>query len=296
MSTRRLLITGSGGFIGSSLIEAARSAGWDVTAVDHHSLELTDTVSVRQLVEHSRPEAIVHLAFDMPAHQDDYERALLANSAMLENLDAASTAHSGGAALLVLGSAAEYGPQATTEPWSEDLPLTPVSPYGKIKVQLERRAAKLSRPAIWLRNFNVLGPGQPRGFPVSDWTQRIAERERAGGGTITAGQLNVVRDFLDVRDVAEACLAALELEAGTVANLCSGLPVRLGDLLEQLAELATVPVTIESTDGVASSSVDYAVGSPAKLHSLLSWRPRYALQTSLTDCLQEARRQASIVL
>lgn len=297
MSARRLLVTGAGGFIGGWLSVAGRTGGWKVIGVDHDALELTDAGSVSRLVEQVRPDAIVHLAFDMPADDNDYEQALLANSTMLTNLDAARAAHSGAAALLVPGSAAEYGAQAAAEPWGEELQLLPVSPYGKVKVELERQAGRLSQPAIWLRNFNVLGPGQPLGFPVADWAHRIAERERAGGGTVTARQLDVVRDFLDVRDVAEACLAALELEAGTVANLCSGLPVRLGDLLEQLAKLATVPVTIESTEGVASSSVaNYVVGSPAKLHSLLSWRPRYEMQTSLADCLQEARRQASTVL
>lgn len=195
-----------------------------------------------------------------------------------------------GTPVLVPGSAAEYG-LASSEALTEGAPLAPVSAYGAVKVALESACLAEERVrVVWARSFNHLGPGQRPDAPVAGWARQLAEAERAGGGTLRTGRLDVVRDFLDVRDVADAYLALVASGARGPVNVCSGRPVRLRELVDVLVGAARVEVAVE-TDPARVRDVDppTVVGDPTLLRSLTGWEPERLLEDGLVEVLEEWR-------
>jgi GDP-4-dehydro-6-deoxy-D-mannose reductase len=147
---------------------------------------------------------------------------------------------------------------------------------------------------IFTRSFNHVGPGQGADAPIAAWARQLAEAEAAGGGVVKTGRLDVRRDFLDVRDVADAYLDLVLSEGDGVVNVCSGTAVLLEDVAELLLRLVAVSVSLER-DPALHRAIDPPVieGDPTRLERLTGFRPRIPLEQSLADVLEEHR--ASVI-
>jgi len=288
MRLGQVLVTGAGGFVGRHLTDRARTLGI-LTVASEGDLHHPD--AARRAVAEARPSAVVHLA-GVPVDGSGAHVALAANAAICSNLLNAVAEHAPGVPLLVPGSAAEYG-LGSPDPLIESAPLAPVSAYGAMKLALERAclAAEGVR-VIWARSFNHLGPGQGVDAPVAGWARQLAEAERGGRRVLRTGRLEMVRDFLDVRDVADAYLALVASDAEGPVNVCSGRGVRLQEVVDRLVDAATVEVSIE-TDPKLLRGVDppTVVGNPGRLRTLTGWQPARRLEESLGDVLEEWRRR-----
>ena len=288
MRLGQVLVTGAGGFVGRHLTDRARTLGI-LTVASEGDLHHPD--AARRAVAEARPSAVVHLA-GVPVDGSGAHVALAANAAICSNLLNAVAEHAPGVPLLVPGSAAEYG-LGSPDPLIESAPLAPVSAYGAMKLALERAclAAEGVR-VIWARSFNHLGPGQGVDAPVAGWARQLAEAERGGRRVLRTGRLEMVRDFLDVRDVADAYLALVASDAEGPVNVCSGRGVRLQEVVDRLVDAATVEVSIE-TDPKLLRGVDppTVVGNPGRLRTLTGWQPARRLEESLGDVLEGWRRR-----
>jgi GDP-4-dehydro-6-deoxy-D-mannose reductase len=282
-----ILVTGASGFVGRHVLERgapARAATGDLRERD----------TAMSVIADGRPAGVIHLA---AATDGGDWRRLADDVAMTGHLIEALAEHAPGAPLLVPGSAAQYG-LATAEPLTETSPLAPVSAYGARKCALEAAATAgaLQRGVrvIWARAFNHVGPGQASDAPVAGWARQLAEAERAGGGKVRTGRLDRVRDFLDVRDVADAYLALLESPASGPVNVCSGRTTPLWEIVEILRGYATSPVDF-TPDPALDRGADpvHVVGDPTHLHSLVSWRPHYDLVQSVGDSLDDWRERVT---
>jgi GDP-4-dehydro-6-deoxy-D-mannose reductase len=198
--------------------------------------------------------------------------------------------------VLVAGSAAQYGLGAQ-RPLSEEDPSIPVSAYGAVKSVIERAVTadglRDGVRIIFTRSFNHVGPGQGPEAPAAQWARDVVAAEAACGGTIRVGDLDVVRDFLDVRDVADAYLALVRSTAAGIVNVCSGVATPLHAVASLLAAGGAAPVTVEH-DPTLLRGVDppYVVGDPALLRELTDWSPAIGLEQSLDDLLADLRRHA----
>jgi GDP-4-dehydro-6-deoxy-D-mannose reductase len=279
-----LLVTGARGFVGRNVLARALDAGLDARAAEG---DLRDAAGVDEQLAATRPAAIVHLA--ATRRGGDPWRALGDDLAMAAAILGAVGRHVPGAAVLVAGSAAQYG-MGAPRPLTEDVPTVPLTHYGAVKCVLERAvtAAPLQGSArvVFVRSFNHIGPGQGTDAPAAQWARQASEAEVAGGGTIRTGNLDVVRDFLDVRDVADAYLALARSQAQGVVNVCSGIGVSLRDVLALIARAASVDVHIEQ-DPALARSVDppHVVGDPTRLRELTGWTPQIGLEQSVTDLM-----------
>ena len=229
----RGLITGISGFVGSHLAEHLLQLGnWTVAGTVYGSgeqsiahlrekltlyeAELSALGTVQGIVEDSRPDAIFHLAAQpIPSLSRIDPWYTLENNIRLQvNVLQAITQVAPHAVTLVIGSSEEYGQVAPADlPVTEDAPLRPTSPYAVSKIAQDFLGLQyyLSHGvrAIRMRPFNHIGPRQRRGFVAPDFASQIAEIE-AGlrPPVMIVGQLDVARDFSDVRDIVRGYVLA----------------------------------------------------------------------------------------
>jgi GDP-4-dehydro-6-deoxy-D-mannose reductase len=291
MQGGRILLTGATGFVGGHVARQARPQGLTVVPLEG---DLRDPETARNAVEAAAPDAVVHLASRKPSASSDSWALLADEVAMAGNLFRALHDAVPAAALLIAGSAAQYG-AGSPAPLSETVPLRPVSAYGAVKTVLEGAftAEKLrgGTRVIWARSFNCLGPGQQPNTPAADWARQVASAEAAGGGVVRTGHLDVVRDFLDVRDVADAYLALIASDFAGVVNVGSGRATRLEELAGLFAQRAQVPLELELDPALErAGDPPHVVANVDLLHSVTTWRPAWTLEQSVEEMLGEARR------
>jgi GDP-4-dehydro-6-deoxy-D-mannose reductase len=145
---------------------------------------------------------------------------------------------------------------------------------------------------IRTRSFNHTGPGQVPDFVVPGIARRIAEAERNGNDEITVGRTDTVREVNDVRDIVRAYrLLVLRGEPGAVYNVCSGIGLTIGAIVDHLLALARRPVrTRQDPKLVRAVDVPRLVGDPALLQAATAWKPEIPLDQTLADVLAEARQ------
>lgn len=312
----RLLVTGAGGFVGGHLVEQVRreapATSLHGVVLPHGSLawstaqgarvveaDLDDPAAAAAVIDEVRPDAIVHLAGQSSVHQSwlDPGGTLRTNVlGIVHLLDAARRAGLA-PAVLVVGSAEEYGPVAEAElPIRETAPLRPASPYAVSKVA-QGALALLYGPAggmrvVLTRTFHHTGPGRGEAFAESSFARQIAEIE-AGlrPPVIEVGNLDAVRDFSDVRDVVRAYLLLLERgEPGQAYNVCSGRGRSIREILDLLLARSTARVEVRlDRDRLRPADVPSQVGDPSRLRAATGWEPEIPLEQTLADLLADWR-------
>jgi len=312
----RLLVTGAAGFVGGHLVEYLRA---DEPQVEVHGValpqgavswrgsagarvleaDLDDPAAAAGVVEEVRPDRIVHLAGQSSVHQSwlDPGGTLRTNVLGLVHLLDAARRLSLRPAVLVVGSAEEYGPVGAEEiPIREEAPLRPASPYAVSKVA-QAALARLYGAAggmriVLTRTFHHTGPGRGEAFAESSFARQIAEIENGRRRPVLeVGNLEAVRDFTDVRDVVRAYWRLLEEgEAGATYNVCSGHGRPIRHLLDTLlaASAARVEVRVDPAR-LRPSDVPVQVGDPARLRAATGWQPRIPLERTLSDLLDDWR-------
>jgi GDP-4-dehydro-6-deoxy-D-mannose reductase len=284
-----VLVTGASGFVGGQVVARAAVRRLEVARVEG---DLRDPQVARRAVATARPRAVIHLASTL-RRADQPWVGLADDLLMTGNMIAAVRDLVPGAVMLVPGSAAQYGDGAPRRLREND-PTTALTSYGEAKCVLER--ACMSWPLvgqvrmIFTRSFNHVGPGQGGDAPIAAWARQLAEAEAAGGGVVKTGRLDVRRDFLDVRDVADAYLDLVLSDGDGIVNVCSGAAVLLADAAELLLRLVAAPVSLER-DPARHRAIDppVVVGDPTRLEHLTGFRPRIPLEQSLADVLEEHR-------
>jgi GDP-4-dehydro-6-deoxy-D-mannose reductase len=287
-----LLVTGSRGFVGRHVLARAAHRDLDAAAVEG---DLRDPAVAGAAMAGALPRAIVHLAnTGHAARRNDPWAALVDDIAMAGNLLRAVAVHAPDARVLVVGSAAQYG-RGLARPLREDDPTAPLTPYGAAKDLVERAVlgpgTALGIDVVAVRAFNHCGPGQGFDAPVTQWARQLAEIRASGAaGTLRTGDLTVRRDFLDVRDVADAYLALATAgpDAAGPVNLCSGEATELRQVVELLIAAAGVEVELEVDPAfLRPDDPPNVVGDPTRLFALTDWRPRRPLEQSLGDQFHE---------
>lgn len=252
--SKRVLITGAGGFLGRHLSAYLRARGGARLALTDlrrpaavageaaYACDLSDRVAVRRLLRRVSPGVIYHLA---GVFSPDREECLRANFLAARNLFESALELRPACRVLALGSAAEYG-RVIRNPVGEDTPLRPFTPYGFSKMLQTRLAEYYARACgldvVVARPFNLYGEGiSERLFPGR--VARQAAEFRAGClARIEVGWLGAVRDYLHV-DEAVARLAALAErgKTGEVYNVGSGRPVTMKAFMRGLLRELGVP-------------------------------------------------------
>ena len=316
----RLLVTGSGGFVGGHFVDYvhAEQPGVEVHGVvlPHGGVswraasgarvleaDLNDPAAAAAVVEEVRPAAILHLAGQSSVHLSwrDPGGTMRTNVLGIVHLLDAVRRQGLRPVVVVVGSAEEYGPVGPEEmPIREDTPLRPASPYAVSKVA-QAALALLYGPAgglrvVLTRTFHHTGPGRGEGFAESSFARQIAEIEAGRRpGVLKVGNLDAVRDFADVRDVVRAYWMLLERgEAGVAYNVCSGRGRPVRRLLDLLLEASGARIDVQlDPERLRPSDVPAQVGDPSRLRAATGWEPRIPLERTLRDLLDDWRARTA---
>ena len=205
--------------------------------------------------------------------------------------------------LIHVGSGLVYGESAKPGlPLDENTLLAPIDDYGVTKAAADLALGALSRrglKCIRLRPFNHTGPGQTEAFVVPAFAMQIARIEAGlAPPVIRVGNLDAERDFLDVRDVAKAyALVALnsdDLAPNTIFNIASGIPRRIGDILDQLLAQSSVKiVTEQDAQRLRPSDLPRIVGDASRARTRLGWAPEHPFEETLAAVLNDCRARVA---
>ena len=230
----RLLLTGAQGFTGIHLSHAAKNAGYEVVSL---ASDLLDEVAIREELARLMPNAVIHLAGISHIAQNldlkYYEVNLVGSLNLLKGLAALNRAPQ----KVILASSANVYGNNTNSPISETEPPSPVSHYAMSKLAMEYLSRPfLERlPIIVTRPFNYTGVGHDPYFVIP----KIIDHIQRGATTIELGNLDVLREYNDVRDVCQIYLQLLRKgDSGSTYNIASGRTHSLQEVLDTLEQLS----------------------------------------------------------
>jgi len=294
MSSKRILLTGGSGFVGQHMARLLLQCGYAVSALQRGSIGIELPPGVEPIyADLSDPsslakvrrgwDGVIHLAGASIPSLFTTTAPVAQNVAMSLNL----LEHLQEARVLLVSSCHVYDP--SDRPRLEDDPIVPQGLYGLSKhlvEQLSPHYAKRLDIRI-ARPFNHLGPHQRLELVIPSLLRRLAATKHESGPVRMQG-MNSVRDFIDVRDVAAAYLAILELDspAHRTFNVCTGTGRSIGELVALVLRLlgSEREVLFEGRPN-SSDDIPFLVGSPDRLSAESGWSPKQTLEQSLRDML-----------
>jgi GDP-4-dehydro-6-deoxy-D-mannose reductase len=296
-----ILVTGDSGFIGRHF----RAAYGGVGLVDAAGIvDLRDVGRLQTAVSAVKPDAVLHLAAQssVATSLQDAASTYAVNFLGTLNLLEALRGIGFKGVFLYVSSADVYGSvDETNLPVREEMPARPRSPYAVSKVAAEALCYQWSRSCefriVMVRPFNQIGPGHDPRFAVPDFARQIVEMKRGTRPPVlVTGDIEVTRDFTDVRDSVKALYRVLESgRNGEIYNLCTGEERTLSSLVHMMLELEGVKATLE-VDAARLRPVEQRrmAGSYAKIREHLGWQPTIDIRTTLADILKETENRIHV--
>ena len=281
----RLLVTGADGFTGRHFAAAARACGHEVFALQAN---LNDKAVLQAEVAQAAPDAVVHLAaISFVGHADAsafYNVNVIGTLNLLEALAALPLPPR---SVLLASSANVFG-NCEQSPITEAQLPAPVNHYAMSKLAMEHMARTYADrlPLFFVRPFNYTGPGQDASFVIPKLVAHFARRAEA----VELGNLDVEREFNDVRFVCEAYLQLLQKAVpGEVYNICTGQPVALRAVLALLTEITGHQLQVKVNPAfVRQNEIHRLCGSPQKLVGAVGEIASPTLADTLRWMLQDA--------
>ena len=308
---KRILITGAGGFVGPHLIKEILSQGdsdifatvfnsnndlSDLVGRDHVVAgDLSDPVFAKSLLTQIKPDIIYHLAALSVVHNsaDMAMRVINSNATISYNLLEAVRLSNQSARFIAICSANVYGAVLDqSKPLNESTPLRPLNPYAVSKVVQEMLALQYCLAhklnIVILRPFNHTGVGQTTDFLIPKLAKQFAAIEK--GSTppiIEIGNLDSIRDFTDVRDIARAyTMASLYCKSGETYNIGSGIGVTVADIISIFQSLSSVKVDIKVNKNlIRHADVPFLVSDTSKFNQITNYVSTISLKNTISDIL-----------
>jgi nucleoside-diphosphate-sugar epimerase len=288
---KRVLLTGATGFIGRHCLSALLARGYDVHTVSSratvqpqpgvyaHHADLLDPAQVAALLADIRSTHLLHLAwYTQPGAYWTAIENIRWVQASLDLLQ--SFAAHGGQRVVMAGSCAEY--DWTYGYCREQLtPLHPATIYGKSKLALqmllEAFAEQAQISAAWGRLFFLYGPHEHPGRLVASVIRALLQGQPA-----RCSHGEQVRDFLYVQDAAEAFVALLESDVQGPVNIASGQPIRLREIIYNIADQLQQRGQIQlGALPAPAQEQPLLVAHIDRLRNEVAWRPAYDLDHGL---------------
>ncbi|MFE3329598.1 NAD-dependent epimerase/dehydratase family protein [Streptomyces sp. NPDC059176] len=306
---RRVVVLGASGFIGRQVSAAVRAAGGEPLHVARrpfgtgaaHCVPL-DLVgdgpyALSRLLDTERPDAVVNAAGAVWSRAQETMRQ--ANHTLVETVLAAIAAASWRPRLVHLGSVFEYAPPPPGTALDEQAPTRPTTPYGQSKLRGTQAVLAASgegrADAVVLRLSNVIGAGTSPSSLLGQVAAQLRAADAGQEAVVRVSPLRASRDFVDVRDTADAVLAAASLPVdGQVINVGRGEAVPVRTMVERLIEASGRPARIVEGAGAGvrtHTGLDWMQVATDTAQRLLGWSARHSLDSSARELWREACAQ-----
>jgi len=314
---KNVLVTGICGFVGKHLAESLLEKEYSVHGIYHLQsdidsfpsalkdrttlieCDISDSRKLNSIFSDHNYDAVFHLAgiAHVPFAEQNMDSAFSVNSVGTGNI-LNSIKEKPGCKLIYISSSEVYAPLPDEKmPYTEAHPVSPSNIYGITKYCAEMLCCVYSKKwdlkTIIFRPFNHIGPYQSPLFVASDFARQIALIENGKmEPEIKTGNLEVMRDFSDVRDVVEGyILAAEKINYTETYNICSGKAIKIRDLLGHLLSLSSESIKV-TVDNNKFRKNEHLVlkGSYLKLNEHTGWEPKIPLAKSLSDILDYWRK------
>ena len=312
---QRYIITGVSGFVGKYFIKYLNAnirqseiLGIDIRPFDIHPenyehlkfkferSDLKDKDTLCKLIYNFRPDFILHLASysSVAGSWKSPNTSFLNNVNIFLNLIESVRMIGLKCRILSVGSSEEYGSVKIEDlPLKESNQLNPSSPFGVARVTqelLSRLYADVyGLDIVITRSFNHIGPGQNENYAVASFAKQLVEvRKNKLNEFLSAGDVSIVRDFIDVRDV--VCIyhkLLLNGKKGEIYNVCSGYGVSLRNIIQMICEILEVNISIKQDLKLKRPKDNpVIIGCNEKIKREINWTNEFSLERSLKDVVQ----------
>jgi len=312
---KKVFITGISGFVGSHAVEYFNSLGKNyriygiakhgsgIKQVDEmlkkkatiYTLSMLDNNRLAEALSAVNPDYIIHLAClsSVAFSWHEPRQSFLNNTNIFLNLLEVVRKLKMKCRILSIGSSEEYGVMTKScLPVRETAVLRPSSPYAVARVAQEQLSTLYAKafklPIICTRSFNHIGPRQDSKFVISSFAKQAVEIKKGKRKVLNCGDIEIIRDLIDVRDVVRAYHLLLKNgEPGEVYNVCSGKGYRLAAIIKIIGNILQTKLPIAVNAGL-HRPVDNPViiGSPQKLIRTAGFKLKFEnIQDSLKDII-----------
>ena len=301
----KALIFGIGGFVGPYLARELKEHGYEVYGTDTRECEdsfkfdgyfqcdILDKEKVKEVINTVQPTHIINLAavssVGLSWKIPDITMQVNVNGTL--NIFESCLALNIKPRILLIGSSEEYIP--CDHPMDENTPINANNPYGISKVAQEQFAAIYREKYNWdifcVRAFNHIGVGQRPTFVIPSWCKQVADIEKGlQEPVIKVGNLNVSRDFTDVRDVVDAYRRVIESnDSAQIYNIGSGQPLLLSNVLSFILSMSSIKISIKPSKAlIRPADNDEIICDPTKIKRLLNWSIRHKINDTIKNVLK----------
>lgn len=320
LAGKRVLVTGSDGFIGSHLVEHLLATGCDVRCFvfynsfgswgwldtlspDHHrSLDvfmgdIRDPNGVETAMRGC--DVVFHLAALIGIPFSYHSPDSYVDTNVRGTLNVLQAARKLGVARVLVTSTSEVYGTARYVPIDESHPYQAQSPYSATKIGADRLAEAFQRsfelPVLIVRPFNTYGPRQSARAVIPT----IITQLLSGQTEVKLGAVSPTRDLNFVHDTARAfiALARCDQAIGEEINIATGSEVAIGELARMLIDAINPRATLvcdEQRLRPANSEVERLLGAADKLRRLTGWAPQYDIHQGLHETVAWFRREENL--
>ena len=303
----KYLITGVAGFVGRYFVECLQThepeadiLGVDIASecalpIQYRQINLNDETETEKAILDFMPDYIVHLASISSVGQSwqDPAGCFENNTTIMLNILETVAKNKLKAKILAIGSSEEYG--NSSQLLSEDMPLNPQNPYAVAKASQEMLcklyATGMEVDVVMTRSFNHIGPRQSERFVIPTFMRQLVNISQGAENKMLVGNIEVARDFLDVRDVVDAYYKILHKgKSGEVYNVCSGKAYQLKEIIALAEDILDIKANIEvDLARLRPNDVLLIQGDNSKLKNELGWQPKYEIKQTIADILENMR-------
>ena len=310
----KILITGFSGFVSKYFIEYLEENKIESTVLGidlfksniredkfkyikiyFKQIDIFDKENVEKVICDFKPDYLLHLAsfssvaFSWKNPVESFQN----NTNIFLNIAEAIRQNNLSTRILSIGSSEEYGNLGQEYiPLKEDYPARPINPYAVARLSQEMISkvfvSGFNMNIIMTRSFNHIGPRQNKVFVISSFARQLCQIKLDGGkGIIETGDVSIIRDFLDVRDVVDAYFKLLMYgEVGEVYNVCSGKGITLEEIIRKMTNILEIEVEIRVNNKlIRPADNKIIIGSPEKLKQKINWELKYSIDNSLKDII-----------